>query len=205
MSDRRRPIEERGFVKREFAAWIAVCAMAGVIGTASATERWAAEAVLRTEASRLAPLISDSYLPHMAVRTALLELTGTADDVVQGFTELGAGIVGLPGCRVHSCTEKGFVLIDMPTKKLLAFGLRHFRCRYKPGYDLPATLDRATRKRHVMCDPGDDATLAIYVVAPNTGTLSDEVVRDRVEKVREWAQAFPYKNEEVGMLRYRRR
>lgn len=174
--------------------------LAGMLGTGFASDRPAAEAVLREQAPRLAPLLWDSYLPGVALRTALLELTGTPDDLLQTFTEYGAGIVGLPGCRVHSCTEKGFALIDLPAKKLLAFGLRHFQCRYK--FDRNAPIYTITATTPIACDPEEDATLTIAVVVPDTGTLSDAVLRERVAIVRAWARAFPYKVEHVFRICY---
>jgi hypothetical protein len=63
----------------------------------------------------------------------------------------------LTACRLHSCDEKGAIVLS-PANKVLAVGLVNFHCRFVGG---AAEMRKPVRQRDVDCD--DAATLTMFL------------------------------------------
>jgi len=138
---------------------------------------------------------ADIAYPNEFVAQAITDFVsgvGSEDDKI---IPLGDDVYFMSGCRLNSCTEKGAVIVDMRSERLLAAGLRHFHC----SDNLPEgrlTLEEEQNKR-VSCDsPG---TFSAYLFRLSKAG-SDPSEAAQLAQLRTWAERVGYHSEEIKVI-----
>ena len=72
---------------------------------------------------------SDMIKPGGNLASQMDEMLGGPPDEL---VEMSGNVFFFSACRQHSCDEKGAIIIDMESQKLLAGAWRHFHCQDRP-------------------------------------------------------------------------
>lgn len=158
-------------MKAGFTCLVLACALLGPTRGGRAADRLADAVAAQVEAlfdGRRADFLYPGKMPEQLLDT--LELTTSRED---GPLAAGPHLVFFSGCRRHSCTEKGAVVIDDRNQKLQAIGIRHFHCRHEDAPPHVQSAPAGPPRRTSTCDTEPTVELFFFGRTPRDAVDGD--------------------------------
>lgn len=148
----------------------------------------------RDARSVLGRLRADLHAPDTPVAGAALMFVSAPGAVAID----GPDFAALAGCRPHSCDEKGMALIRKEDMRLLAVGLRHFRCRWIGSRDGKIVEHQDNRGAPTTCNRL--ATLSVFVIRWPSRQNESASEHEAIKLIRQWATQFDWQNEDLQVV-----